>query len=596
MNYLSKILLTLFLAVFVLGSVQAQKKGRKKTSTQKPVAKKKKTGTVKTADKTVKPTAARPTAENTYQLSKAGTGDTAAPKMVTITSAFKPFLKNAAKVNFTAATPVIDSSKIPVGYAIPSQHLFFSYQPVPIKPLALGVDSGYVWENDQYIKLGAGNFSSYYGEAALSFGDGKTSITNIRGNFLTSTGHLPSQQAAKWGVDILSIFNTKSDHEWTAHPYYQSTTQYLYGYQPATLPYTKESLLQRFTTVGIDLGMQNKTENAFGITYHPQISAGRFFDNNEAHENYLLIKAPINKSFGKIYAFDLGLTADISTANFPLIPNPLVLKNNLYYITPSIQFKTPNVKINAGIQPTWDNTVFSTLPNITAEAKLADINLVLEAGWTGYFQKNSFRSLAGFNPFIDRPGSLLNTKINEQYAGIKGASGDHFTYQVRASLLKFNNQALFLNNTTDGKTFNIVYEPEMNAVRLHGEVGYTEQEKISFTAGATLTQYNSLAVNNKAWGLLPVEVNGSLKWKLLKDLQLKSEVFFWDGSPYQDKSLQARKTGAAADLNLGAEFTVMPRLNLWLQMNNLLNSQYQRWNQYTVLGFNVLGGIVYSFR
>ena len=136
----------------------------------------------------------------------------------------------------------------------------------------------------------------------------------------------------------------------------------------------------------------------------------------------------------------------------------------------------------------------------------------------------------------------------------------------------------------------------MKAIRLHGEMGYTVQEKLSFTAGATFTQYNSLTVNQKAWGLLPLEVTGSFKWTVVKGVQLKSDLFVWDGAPYQDKALQTQKGSAAADLNLGAEFSVMPRLNLWVQMNNVLNNQYQRWNQYTVLGFNVLGGVVYSFR
>jgi hypothetical protein len=580
MNYLPRILLITVIVFFAMGSVHAQKKNSKKTARQK------------TAE--AKPPKAKDETGSQTVIQK--TGDTAAPKVVTITSAFKPFLKDAAKVNFTAATPVIDSSKIPVAYVIPSQNLFFTYQPVAIRPLALGIDSGYIWENDQYIKLGAGNFSTYYGEAALSFGDGKHSITNIRGNFLTSTGHLPSQQAAKWGIELLSIFNTRNNHEWTAHPFYQSSTQYLYGYQPSTLSYTKESLLQRFSTVGLELGMQNKVANSFGITYHPQISAGRFFNNNEAHENYLLLKAPINKSFGKIYAFDLGLTADISTTTFPLIPNPLVLKNNLYFINPSIQVKTPTVKINAGIQPTWDNKAFSLLPDLTVEAKFSEINLSLEAGWQGYFQKNSFRSLANFNPWIGMLTGLQNTKINEQYAGVKGIQGNHFTYQARVSLLTMNNQPLFLNNTGDGKTFNVVFEPEIKAVRLRGELGYVEQEKLSITAGASFTQFNSLAVNQKAWGLLPLEATGSVKWKVLKDLQLKADVFMWDGGQYQDALLQAKKTKAVADLNFGAEFTVMPRLNLWLQMNNVLNTSYQRWNQYSVLGFNVLGGVVYSFR
>ncbi len=136
----------------------------------------------------------------------------------------------------------------------------------------------------------------------------------------------------------------------------------------------------------------------------------------------------------------------------------------------------------------------------------------------------------------------------------------------------------------------------MKAVRLHGEVGYTEQEKISFTAGATFTDYTSLQVNQKAWGLLPLEATASIKWKVLKDLQFKADAFLWDGAPYRDAALQAQKGKAVADLNFGADFTIMPKLNLWIQMNNLLNSTYQRWNQYPVLGFNVLGGVVYSFR
>ncbi len=309
----------------------------------------------------------------------------------------------------------------------------------------------------------------------------------------------------------------------------------------------------------------------------------------------------MNKSFGKIYSFDLGLNADISTATLRSTGSlPFnTLKNNLYSINPAILFVTPNVKINAGIQPSWDNKAFSLLPDFTAEAKFSEINLSLEAGWQGYFQKNTYRSLANYNPYI-RPVNppLPNTKIMETYAGVKGTQGDHFTYQARVSLLQLNNQPLFFNDYSDnGKRFNVAFDPEIKALRLHGEVGYTVQEKLSFTAGATFTQYHTLAVNAKAWGLPPVEAAGSLKWKVLKDLQVKADVFLMDGNPYLDSvGSGSRKTKAIADLNLGAEFTVMPRLNLWLQMNNLLNSNYQRWNQYSVLGFNVLGGVVYSFR
>ena len=572
MNYLVRAIFMLIAVSFTFTAVDAQKKSAKKKTAAKIVSK-------------------QVPKETVIALA----GDTSAPKVVTITSAFKPYLKNAAKVNFTAASPVIDSSKMPVTYTIPSQNLFFSYQPVAIKPLALAVDSGFTWNNDQYIKLGAGNFSSVLGEAAFSFGDGKNSITNVRGNFITATGHLPAQQTAKWGIDVVSIFNTNNNNEWTAHPYYKSSTQYQYGYQPTTLNFGKDQLLQKFNTVGLEAGLQNKVANSFGITYHPQVHFIRFSDSHEDRENQIVIKAPINKAFGKIYALDLDMGADLSTTHIPLIPNPYNFKNNLFYINPSLQFKTPNVKIIAGIRPSWDDQVYSTLPNISIEGKVADA-LSLEAGWVGYYQKNTLRSLSNMNPWIGALGSLKNTLIKEQYAGIKGATGDHFTYQARISYQQLTNQALFINTLPDGKTFNVLFEPEMKALKLHGELAYTLQENISIMAGVTYTQYSSLSVNKEAWGLLPLEATGTVKWKILKGLQLKADVFLWDGSPYRDSTLQAKKLNAVADLNFGAEFSVMPRLNIWLQMNNLLNSTYQRWNQYPVLGTQVLAGVVYSFR
>ncbi len=526
-------------------------------------------------------------------------GDTSSPKMVTITSAFKPSLKSAAKVNFIAATPVIDSSKIPVQYTIPSQNLFFSYKAVSIKPLALNIDSNIVWENDQYIKLGAGNFSSYLGEAGFSFGDGKTSITNLRGNFVTSTGHLFAQQSNKLGIDALSIFKGDT-HEWNAHAFYKSNTQYFYGYQPATLTFLKDDLLQRFNTVGIEVGVQNNLENPYGIKYHPQVSYTRFSDNHETSQNDVVISLPLSKAFNEIYAFNLGLTADMTTTNFAAVSGSIT--NGIYYVQPAFLLTTANVKLHLGVQPSWDNKVFSALPDLTVEAKLTDAPFLLEAGWKGYYQKNTYRSLTEMNPWINLASATarFNNRVNEQYAGVKGTAGSHFTYGARVSFLHLNGQALFVNSAGDGKKFDVTGD-EFKALRLHAEIGYTVGEKISVLAATNFTQYGSgiqaPAINPKAWGLLPFEMTGTVKWKVLKDLQLKADAFMWDGAYYRERvTNKTIKGDPVADINLGAEFTVLPRLNVWFQMNNMLNSAYQRWNQYPVLGFTVLGGVVYSFR
>lgn len=585
MNNYKKILIFLIAAITPFVAVQAQH--RHKTKKKKAVAKKTVAKKAVVADKV-----------NTVRATDVVLStDSTRPKEVTVTSVFKPSLRNAAKINFTAATPVIDSTKIPLTYNIPSQNLFFSYQPVSIKPLELSIDTAFHWENDQYIKAGFGNYSTPYLETALAFGDGKKSIINLRGNYTSSKGNIPFQEFTKAGVEGLGIFNSVNN-ELTSRIYFNNSTQYRYPSSSIFPNVSKEDLQQQFNQLGFELGLQNKIPTDFGITYHPQIKLNSFFDNRSGSELNFILKAPINKAIGKIFALDLKFTADVTALHTSAVSS---INNNLFYIDPSVQFNTPNFKLNAGIRPSWDNSIFSMLPNVTIEAKLKDEHLVFQAGWIGYYNKNTYQSLAAFNPYIQQPTSLLNTKIMEQYAGFKGGAGKHVTFNARLSFLKINNQALFVNDPAavtvkNTQSFIVLYEPQLQAIRLHGEIGYTLQEKLTFSSAVNYTQYTSQQLYDKPWGILPLEVSGSVRYKVMKGLQLKSDIFFWDGAQYRNQSLQSQKLAAAMDLNAGAEFSVLPHLNIWVQFNNLLNSKYQRWDQYEVLGFNVLGGVVYSFR
>src|SRR5258705_12880815 len=64
---------------------------------------------------------------------------------VDITSAFKPVLKESAKINFNASPAVNDTTKPRLNYDIPNQNLLFGYTPGSLRPLALDIDSGGFW-------------------------------------------------------------------------------------------------------------------------------------------------------------------------------------------------------------------------------------------------------------------------------------------------------------------------------------------------------------------------------------------------------------------------------------------------------------------
>jgi len=607
MNTISKLLVILFVCIIPFATIEAKgKKGKQKAKTQQPAKKKssaaKKQPAKKAAAKPaaptkkttseVKPAEVNPQPRTTRESRDNEPSDTPVTKVVTVTSSFKPSLRNAAKINFTAASPVIDTSRLALTYRVPSQNLFFSYQPVPIKPLAIAVDSSFTWDNHQYIKLGYGNFSTPYAELGLTFGDGKKNITSIYAKHTSSKGNLPAQQFSKTSIEGMTIYNSRNNNEWTAKVNYDRDGQYLYGYQPATLNIPKDSLKQTFNWLGFSGSMRNKLPNSYGITYKPELSVGYFFDNNKANEFDLAAKVPVSKSFGDNVVLNVGVAADITSYK----SDSANINNNLFYVDPNVQFFASNVKLTLGVTPAWDKKGSSILPNFTAEAKINGEKFIFQAGWIGYYDKNNYRHLASINPWLQQPREMLNTKTTSLFAGFKGSAGKHFTYNAQLSFQKVTDQPLFVNDTLDGKTFTILNEPDMQVLKIHGEVGYTVQEKFSLLAGATINQFTKVSSYDKAYGLIPLEITGSLRWKLLKDLNFKSDVFFWDGARYRNKALQSQKLDAAFDVNAGLDFAVMPKLSVWLQINNLLNNHYQRWNQYEVLGLNVVGGIVYSFR
>lgn len=514
------------------------------------------------------------------------------PRTVVVTSQFTPVLKQTSKINFSAATPLPDSIRPALEYNIPVQNLSFSYQSPALKAMAENIDSSVQWNNTSFLKAGYGNYTTPYLQAGLAFGDGVASVVNINGKYTSSNGSLPYQNYSKLHLEGLGIFSTADNkNEWNGNVFFDNSTQYLYGFQPDTLKFAKDDLKQSFTDFGGKISLRNKAENSFGINYNPSVALDIFGDNHSGKENTFMFDLPVSKSIIETLDFNVGLHGSVSGYKTDVAD----INNTIYYIDPSVTFKKENLKITAGFTPSWSNSEFHLLPNFMADIKINEEKFILQAGWIGYYNKTTYQSLANFNPFIQQPTVLNNALVKEQYAGFKGSAGDHFTYNARVSFLKINNQPLFVNDSVTGRAFAVVYEPSLNDVRIHGELGYTVGEQFSLLAGVNFNQYSNFEVNEKAYGLIPVEFTGAVRYQLLRDLLLKADVFSWRSIPYRTKDLQAKRLDPAFDLNAGAEFSFLPQWKAWLQFNNVFNNTYQRWNQYPVLGFNMLLGVVYSF-
>jgi hypothetical protein len=519
--------------------------------------------------------------------------DTTKRKTINVTSIFKPALKNTAKLNFSAEAPVIDTARPILKYNIPVQFLSLDYQPAGLNPLALPADTVPVWKNDNYIKAGIGNVHLPYIKAGFSFGDRKKSFFNVFAEGYSAKGNQEYQDNGLINVATSGTVKTSNNLEWTGKLDFRDDVYYLYGFHPDTLHFLKDQLQQQFLTFDGQIALRNTVPTEFGLTYNPNFRITAFGNTNSSRssEADMVLNLPLEKSLNDNFDIGLGFTADVTNYQKE---GGATMNNNIFFVSPAVMYHNDNLALHLEMTPSWDQSDFHLLPNFRGEYTTDDKLFTLFLSLDGYYDKGSYKRFAGINPWLWAPTNLLNTRVTEFMGGIKGSFNQHFSYLAKAGVIESRNMALFLNDSLDGKNYQVVYDDKLRQFTFHGEVSYMEGEEFTATAGLTFNNFKT-STQYKAWGLLPVEFTATLRWQIMKDLWLKADLWAFQGAYWRYLNKSDGTGDGGFDMNAGLEFRLTKQLNLWLQMNNLFNDKYERWNQYPVYGFNILGGVIFSF-
>ena len=522
--------------------------------------------------------------------------DTTKRQSIDITSSYKPVLRNAVKINFSAAQLNADSSKTVAPYSIPQQNLFYTYQPVSLKPLALQQDTTLELGLRNFLKAGIGNYSTPYFSAGVSFGDGKKQLVNVYADYISSKGTIKNQDYADFNVKAAGSFFTDKNEIYGGAAVRQQDYN-LYGYDHVAHDYSKDDVLQRFQNVKLNAGIRNKELNESGINYDPNLEINIFNNRNKVTENSLVVNAPVYKTFNDVFTVKVTAKADITSYKSKDLTTNVSFNNNIFSIAPELMYVSPesSFNIHGGITPAWDNSKLSVLPNIYGELKLKQLPFLLQAGLVGRLIKNSYQNLTAINPYLQTLDVQNNTKEIEFYGGIKATVSDHFNFNAKASYLSYTNLPFFVNNTTDQKSFLISNESSVKDLRVHGDLSYIKQDKFTITAGITFNGYTAMKDNDRAWGTVPVELSASLRWWAFKQLLIKGDYMAFSGGPVLLSNNTDASLKGGNDLSAGIELVINKRFSAWLNLNNIFDNKYQRWLNYPVYGLNILGGVTFKF-
>ncbi len=518
--------------------------------------------------------------------------DTSGTGTVDIISSFKPTLRDLQKLQFTAATPAWDSSRVPLNYRIPSQELSISYQPGTLKPLAYQADSNKGFATSQYIKIGYGSLRNPYASVALDFGE-KLPLRFL-GSHQSASGPLTDQKYSVTAGALQWQFPDRSKGEWLTSLFADRQAYHKYGYD-TTLPRPiDDSIRQVFHQYGFQVVYKRKQPPQTGFYVEPEWEWKRTADRLQNSDMHTRLVVPIR------YAFNDQLSLQLKGLVHWGRIKPSAgesINQSVYSLNPSVRYRSAKWTAHAGIRPSWDNQGIRMYPDMQFFWHPTEKPWQVRLQWSGELQRIGYRDLYTVNPWLWMPVQWRNQGRIDRSVQWQYDRRAHWVYELQAGYATWQDAFLFINDTSalgDGKSFQTTYADRMQQLYVKGKLSYRQADRWLIQATAGWSHYHNLRGADEAWGLLPFEWNLHATHRFANKIRLRADLYSWFAPYYLTKTGTASRTDGAFDLNLGAEMPINRRFSAWLQFNNLLNQSYSRWSQYPTYGFHFVGGVVFS--
>ncbi|HHG86269.1 MAG TPA: hypothetical protein ENJ82_16080 [Bacteroidetes bacterium] len=85
-------------------------------------------------------------------------------------------------------------------------------------------------------------------------------------------------------------------------------------------------------------------------------------------------------------------------------------------------------------------------------------------------------------------------------------------------------------------------------------------------------------------------------YNFAKKVWVSTEIFLYGNRVMSLDSMDAPiNQGIVADINLSADYRFTERISIFLELNNILGNDWQRWYNYRATPFNVKAGATFAF-
>jgi len=561
--------------------------------------------------------------------------DTVKTEIVNVISIYAPTIADASKVKKNPKIKLIErSKKKEMEYTIFSAPVASTF--IPKSGVVKGINIG-IKERlyNNYLALGFGNFTSPFAElflhkntrfkqqyglytkynASLENSIDDTFLDSNFSNFESSLYYGQKVRMLDWKV----TFNTeRNTYNWYGLPNFITDT----SLQNSINEEQRYNLFELIGDVSFEKSVIDKSK--FTVNF--------FSDALESKELFANLSTDfdIPLSYIDANANDIKLETTIEFLKGEFNQDYQGFDNESYSIftaslQPSYQFLFQDFSVKAGLKLFAsldfknDANNFLIYPDITVSTPILKDYISVYSGITGGLNTNTYKNFTDLNPFVSP--TLFITQTSEKYnyfLGFNGKFNNNINFNIKGSHQEEEDKPLFIRNnsksngtnTVDsnsvplkgfeyGNSFSVYYD-DVKTTSIFAEVEYSISEKIGI--GVT-GLFNDFTTTNtaEAWNLpnLKATVFGKYnqeKWyaeTALFYVGTRKEISY--SGIYPSTFSNAQTVNRYVDVNLNGGYHFNDRFSAFLKLNNILNSNYQRFENFTVQGFQVLGGITYKF-
>lgn len=519
------------------------------------------------------------------------TGDTVLKgATIEVIQSYKPKVAPIVVKELIPGLPPLDTTHPRMKYYVPQQAINYSYAALPLRPLALDKDT-MEKSYPNYVKIGVGNLSTIYLDAAISGTSGSKYTGILQLHHFSQKGTMDNQRTSFSGFDASGVLKTRMfNYEATIKGFRNNYYRYG-GFNDPLLPNYAPQL--EYTGLSVEVAAHNNLNNNLGVDFHPVIRSAFYGRSFTAEEKTFAFNLPVSKKIDDKFSVSLGLDAIITTKD--AVANVPSFNNNIFKLTPRVNYKTTNLEAFAGLYPTFGENDTYFLPDIGVKYFSVKGKLNLIAGWQATLRQNTYQELSSYNPFISLNYLTRQTRADEVYIGGSVGIGNHFTADARVSYWQFQNLPTYINDGPLNKYFAVLYDPKADNFGLKVALRYDVANVFLIAVNTAINNYFYTSNYGKAFHLPGFQMGVAIKYHPIKDLTFGARLDVMDGIYAWDTRLGEVKLSPIVDAGLSAEYNITSQFSLFIQVNNLFNSKYQRWYGYESYGVNVFGGLRFKF-